>query len=232
MNKIQVIVKTIVVLVILASCSSASEDKRYRDTSVLERPPILVVKKKTVVEAPIVETKEVSEGATQSIDEANPVDNSVIRKRPSQIGLGDAVYMVAQQQANDDIWGTPPSQLIIKQAYDDAWNTLGLALKQSDIEITDHEHDKGRYYVSYDPDPSLFSRKNSNSAIYVLTLVRQGAETKITALLGNAAEQNSASSRTKSRGSTKDNSATQPASGAEDLLKSLYETMRDELKEE
>ena len=39
---------------------------------------------------------------------------------------------------------------MIKQPFDDAWNTLGLALKQSEIEITDREHDKGLYYVSYD----------------------------------------------------------------------------------
>jgi uncharacterized lipoprotein len=194
-----VIIKSLLLAVALVSC--ASEDSRYRDTAMLERPPALAVSKQA--------------------GEPSRTDNSVIPKKRDVTGLGSDVFMTT----------TTPPQLRIKQSFDDAWNTLGLALKQSEIEITDREHDKGLYYVTYDPEKSFFNRKH-NEAIYVLTLEKDGAETKITATLGNAAEQTSSGSRSEHRDLVKDNSATQPADGAEKLLKSLYETIRDDLKEE
>ena len=148
-------------------------------------------------------------------------DNSAIPKKRDEPGLGSDVYLTT----------TIPPQLKIKQPFDDAWHTLGLALKQSKIEITDREHDKGLYYVTYDPDTSFFSRKH-NEAIYVLTVEKDSAETKITAALGSTSEQSSAGSRDKHREFVKDNSATQPADGPEKLLQSLYETIRDDLKAE
>ena len=66
----------------------------------------------------------------------------------------------------------------------------------------------------------------------MLTVRRESVETKITAALGNATEQNSAGNRGKRKATPKDNSASQPSSGPEDLLKLLYETLRDDLKEE
>lgn len=125
---------------------------------------------------------------------------------------------------------TTPSQLIIKQPFDDAWSSLGLALKQSEIEITDREHDKGLYYVSYDSSGSFFSNKQ-NEVIYVLKVESDGAETKVTAALGNAAEQTSSGSRGEDYSSPTD-SASRSDDGAEKLLQSLYETLRDDLKEE
>jgi uncharacterized lipoprotein len=188
----------------LFSCGT-SKDDRYRDTAMLERPPALVVNRQA--------------------GEFPTVDNSRIPKKRSEKGLGEAVYLTT----------TTPPQLKIKQAFDDAWNTLGLALKQGEIEITDREHDKGLYYVSYEPGGSLLGSlfgKKQNQAIYVLTVESDGAETKITAILGNAAEQASSGGRGRHRGSSKDNSASQPNDGAEKLLQSLYETMRDDLKDE
>ncbi len=238
--------KIVVLGAFLAACSSASEDKRFHDTSVLERPPILAVNKKTVEEKPAVNTNDALEEALKNDEMAlledmkteeksSDVDNSKVRKKPDHTGLGDAVYIMEQEvdkKSTEDIWATQPSQLMIKQPYDVAWNTLALALKQSNIEITDHEHNKGLYYVSYDPDPSLFSPKNSNNAVYVLTVKREGAETKVKAALGNAAEQSSVGNHGKSRTPVKDNSASHPASGAEDLLQLLYRTIRDDLEEE
>ena len=166
----------------------------------LERPPALAVSKKA--------------------GEPRITDNSTIPKKRDETGLGSAVSMTT----------TRPPQLKIKQPFDDAWNTLGLALKQSEIEITDREHDKGLYYVSYDSSGSFFSKKQ-NEVIYVLTVENDGAETKITATLGNAAEQTN-SSRGVHRSSSNENSAAQSTDGAEKLLQSLYETIRDDLKEE
>jgi uncharacterized lipoprotein len=238
--------KIVVLGAFLAACSSASEDKRYHDTSVLERPPILAVNKKTVEEKPAVDSKESLEEAMKKdemalledikTEEKSPVvDNSKIPKKRDHTGLDDAVYMVEQgadKKSTEDILATQTSILMIKQPYDVAWKTLTLALKQIDIEITDHEHAKGLFYVSYDPDPPLFSLKNSNNAVYVLTVKREGAETKVKAALGNAAEQSSVGNHGKSRTPVKDNSASHPASGAEDLLQLLYRTIRDDLEEE
>ena len=177
------------------------EDSRYRDTAMLERPPELVPPKKA--------------------GEPDVIDNSSIPKKRYEKGLGSDVYLTT----------TAPPQLKIKQPFDDAWNTLGLALKQSEIDVTDREHDKGLYYVRYDSSGSFFSKKQ-NEAIYVLTVENDGAETKITAALGNAAEQTSSGSHGEHRGLAKDNSATESTDGAEKLLQSLYETIRDDLKEE
>jgi uncharacterized lipoprotein len=196
----QVIVKILLLSLGLVSCGT-SEDSRYRDTAMLERPPALVVTKKT--------------------GEPDLIDNSSIPKKRYENGLGSDVYLTT---------ATPP-QLKIKQPFDDAWNTLGLALKQSEIEVTDREHDKGLYYVSYDSSGSFFSKKQ-NEAIYVLTVESDGPETKITAALGNATEQINSGSRGEHRGLAKDNSAAQSTDGAEKLLQSLYETIRDDLKEE
>lgn len=192
----QVIAKILLLSLGLISCGT-SEDSRYRDTAMLERPPELTV--------------------TKQAGELRINDNSTIPKKRDETGLGATVSMTT----------TKPPQLIIKQPFDDAWNTLGLALKQSDIEITDREHDKGLYYVSYDSSGSFFSKKQ-NEAIYVLTLESDGKETKVTAAFGNAAEQASSGSRTPSS----NNSAAESTDGAEKLLQSLYETIRDDLKEE
>jgi uncharacterized lipoprotein len=196
----QIIVKILCMSLGLISCG-ISEDSRYRDTAMLERPPALVVNKPA--------------------GEPRLADNSTIPKKRDESGLGAAVSITT----------TAPPQLIIKQPFDDAWSSLGLALKQSEIEITDREHDKGLYYVSYDPHSSFFSNKQ-NEAIYVLKVESDGAETKVTAALGNAAEQTSSGSRDEDRGSSTDNSANRSDDGAEKLLRSLYETLRDDLKEE
>jgi uncharacterized lipoprotein len=188
-------------LVTLILVACGGPDSRYRDTQMLEHPPELVVSKHP--------------------GEMQVTDNSKVPKKQYKMGLGEDVSLTTS---------TPP-QLKIKQPLDDAWTTLGLALKQSSIEITDREHDKGLYYVLYDPEKSFFGRKN-NEAVYVITLEDEGVETTITATLGNTAEQSSAGGRGKNRGSSKDNSATQAANGGEKLLQSLYETLRDDLKEE
>jgi len=196
----QVIAKILLLSLGLVACGT-SEDSRYRDTAMLERPPALAVSKKA--------------------GEPAVTDTSSIPKKREEKGLGSDVYLTT----------TTPQQLKIKQPFDDAWDTLRLALKQSEIEVTDREHNKGLYYVSYDPDISFFSKKH-NQAIYVLTVESDGAETKITAAIGNATEQTSSGNRGGHRGLAKDNSATQATDGAEKLLQSLYETIRDELKEE
>jgi uncharacterized lipoprotein len=144
------------------------------------------------------------------------VDDSSIPKKKDRTGLGSDVYQNA------------PTQLTIKQPFDEAWNTLGRALKQSGLKITDHERDKGLYYVTQKTEETtgFFAKASSffgdDTAIYLLTLKSEGEETTVTATLANATEQSSAA---------KEGASQSSAEGAEDLLQQLFKTLRDTLEE-
>ncbi len=191
------IVKSLLLIGFLVSCSTATEVSRYRDTENLERPPIVT--------------------SNSPAKEQRIVDNSSIPKKKDSTGLGSGVYLSA------------PTQLTIKQSFGDAWNTLGRALKQSGLKITDHERDKGLYYVTQDTaDRTSFFAKaiaflSDDPAIYLLTVKQEGEETTVTATIANATEQSS---------EAKDGTSKPSAEGAEDLLQLLFKTLRDDLKEE
>lgn len=149
--------------------------------------------------------------------EQRAVDDSSIPRKKDTTGLGSDVYQNA------------PAQLTIKQPFDDAWNTLSRALKQSGLKITDHERDKGLYYVTQETEETtgFFAKASSffrdDNAIYLLTVKSEGEETTVTAALANATEQSSAA---------KDGAPQSSAEGAEDLLQLLFKTLRDKLEEE
>lgn len=152
--------------------------------------------------------------------EQRVVDTSSIPKKKDNAGLGSDVYQ------------SSPTQLTIKQPFDDAWNTLRRALKQSGIKITDHERDKGLYYVTQVQDKEdstgFFAKATAflsgDPAIYLLTVKQAGAETTVTATVANVTEQSSAAA--------KDGVQEPTAEGAEDLLQLLFKTLRDKLEEE
>jgi len=182
----------------LVSCSSAN-DNRYRNTELLERPPTLAITKKV----------------TNAVECCE--DTSSVPKTKAKKGLGDDVKLISSK----------PMQIKLNQPIETAWNSIGLALKQREIKITDQEREKGFYYVAYRP-ASLFSglfNKLSKESIYLLTLSTEGNETIVLAKQGNATEQNSALTHFASD----DDEA---RSDAEDLLQQLYETLRDDLKDE
>jgi len=149
--------------------------------------------------------------------EQHIVDTSSIPKKKDSAGLGSDVYL------------STPLQLTIKQPFDDAWNILGRALKQAGIKVTDHERDKGFYYVTQDTaDRTSFFAKataflSDDPTIYLLTVKPLGDETTVTASVANATEQSSAANET-----------SQPVSaeGAEDMLQLLFKTLRDKLEQE
>ncbi len=149
--------------------------------------------------------------------EQRVVDTSSIPKKKDNTGLGSDVYQ------------STPLQLTIKQPIDEAWSTLGRALKQSGIKVTDHERDKGLYYVTQDTaDRTGFFAKataflSDDPSIYLLTVKSEGAETTVTATVANATEQSSG---------TGDNTPPPSIEGAEDLMQALFKTLRDTLKEE
>jgi uncharacterized lipoprotein len=164
-----VIAKVLLLIPILVSCGTP-EDKRYRDTAMLERPPVLATKKKP--------------------EEPHIIDNSKITKKRHETGLGPDVYMIE----------STPMLLKIKKPLDDAWRILESALKQSQIKIVDHREDKGLYYVYYrqkslfENAASLFKKKDEDEhdeANYVLTVKADRDETKITANPFDATEQDS-----------------------------------------
>ena len=95
--------------------------------------------------------------------------------------------------------------------------------------MTDHERDKGVYYVTYEHEASGFFEKvgsffssDTDTTIYLLTVKPEGVETTVTANIANATEQSSAA---------KEAAMPPPVKGAEKLLELLFETLRDKLEE-
>jgi len=193
----QTIVKSLLLAAALVSCGGA-EDTRYRNTEMLERPPILPTNRQA--------------------GDADCCDDAVVPKKRYKKGLGDDVYLSK----------SAPLQLKIKQTFENAWLTLGLALKQSEIRITDQERDKGLYYVAYHPGNILgavgsWLKDEQKAAVYVLKVEPDGTETKISAVIASAMEQSSALE--------KDRYDDDAADDAEDLLYNVFETLRDDLED-
>lgn len=215
---------------LLAAC--ASDDARYRDTSGLERPPTLVIEKHEAEEEPAKAEadKPAEEAAAASADEDQ---EDAEPKTPK--GLGDLVSI------ND----APPLVLTIKQSFDVAWNSLKQALIQSGIEVTDLEHDKGKFYVSYDADSyaaehgslieksvALFSGDYAKQG-FLLTLTAEGSATKVTAAPVKDAEYRKRTDHDDEEAAADSDVADkdQPTDGADKLLKALYLTLKEDLRE-
>jgi uncharacterized lipoprotein len=213
---------------LLAAC--ASEDPRYRDTTALEKPPTLVTEKQEAsAEAENAEADKLPEDAATDSDEDQDDEPK------SKKGLGDRVVSISE---------TPQVVLTIQQSYDLSWNSLKQALIQSGIEVTDLEHDKGKYYVSYDADSyvsehgsliekslGLFSDDYAKQA-YVLTVSSEGSSTKVTAAPGKDAELRKRTDHDDEAADDTDAvEAGQPADGADRLLRSIYLTLKNDLRE-
>ena len=126
---------------------------------------------------------------------------------------------------------------MIKETYDLAWETLGQGLKQSHLQVTDREHDKGRYFVTYNPDKrsdeeeegffdkalGYFTDKD-NGERYILTVTAKGAETQVSAVINTEP-------KLSAKSVTKNSTALPPADGADKLLALIYKTMSEPAKE-
>ena len=185
---------SIILCLCLVSCGTG-EQSRYRDTSQLERPPILPIDK--------------------SASQPNETDDSAIPKK-QEPGLGEAVYLTE----------TTPIQLRLKEPYDKAWNTVNQALKLNDIKITDHNRNKGHIYVDYGSSGlfvalrSLFSEapKTTN---YLLVMQEDVEDTSVTASINNSAEANDVPEHP-------EGNSEKPADESEELLRTIYKTIRDD----
>lgn len=178
----------------IAACGSG-DDPRYRSTELLERPPVLPTNK-------------------LAGDVATVSDDAVIPKKRQQKGLGDGVYVTK----------TRPMQIRIKQPFENGWSMLGLALKQSEIKITDQDRSKGLYYVAYQPGNlagmlGTLLNVEQNPDVYLLKVTAEGDETAIVVTPAGAAEQQDGSALSTDR-----------EGDAEDLLYNVFETLRDDLE--
>ena len=148
--------------------------------------------------------------------EQHIVDTSSIPKKKDSSGLGSDVYQSSR------------TQLTLKQPMDQAWNTLGRAFKLADLKVTDHERDKGFYYVTRETEEKkgFFAKATSffgdDQTVYLLTVKPLDDETTVTATVANASEQNSEAG----------DKAPSASEGLEDLMQLLYTTLHDKYEQD
>ena len=224
---------------LLAAC--ASEDTpRYRDTAALEKPPTLVFERQATLDKAEAEKLPEDTASVSAEDSKNAAESSDEDQEDSgpetPKGLGDQVVSISD---------TPPRVLTVRQSFDVAWNSLKQSLVQSRIEVTDLEHDKGKFYVSYDADSFIsehgsFMEKSlgllSNDYAkqgYLLTLTAVGSVTKVTAAPLNEAEYRKRTDHDDEEPATDSDAAAgdKLTDGADQLLRSVYLTLKDDLVE-
>lgn len=157
----KVIVKSLILSLGLVSCGGPTES-RYRDTAMLERPPTLPV-------------------THQSAEQSVLADNKLGQRKSEQEHEGPSVYMT----------NTTPPLLMIRQPLELGWDTLGHALKQDYLKVSDRQQEKGLYFISYSPeiveekDSGFFDKaisvfkKDRQEEHYVLTVTEQHLETQV-----------------------------------------------------
>ena len=160
----KVIVKILLLSLGLVSCGTPTES-RYRDTALLERPPILPVTHQSA-EQPALADHKLGQAKLQQEHEEHEEPN---------------VYMTS----------TTPRLLMIRQPLKLGWDTLGHALKQDYLKVSDSQQEKGLYFISYNPDilaekdNGFFDKALSKLKImhqqeyYVLTVTEQNLETQV-----------------------------------------------------
>jgi uncharacterized lipoprotein len=171
---------------------------RYRDTAMLERPPTLALQ--------------------QNTQNGNSIIDDSIEPKKKRPGLNSSVTLLEEDT----------KRVLIKQPITEAWRTLGMALKQSDIKITDYEKGKYNYYVNYHTQGVLtniiyFLNEEESKTIYLLTLSSQGDDTLIQAQLANRNEQ--ASHNT-------DGVVVKVNDDSDGLVDAIYHLLHDDIKTE
>jgi len=155
------IVKILLFSLGLVSCGGPTES-RYRDTAMLERPPILPV-------------------THQSAEQLALDDSKFGQKKSQQENEEPSYYMTS----------TTPPLLMIRQPFEFGWDTLGHALKQDYVRVTYREQAKGHYFITYSPqvledkDSGFFNKalsvfeKDLQEEYYLLTVTEQHLETQV-----------------------------------------------------
>lgn len=192
--------KSKIYILVLASglvACGGNGNSRYKDTAMLEKPPIL---------------------ALQKTQQNAVIDDSVEPKK--QVGGLDEKVVLLDEN---------PKKLLLKQSITEAWRTVGAALRQSDIKITDYEKSKYSYYVNYKSQgvfKNILSALNEEETktVYLITLVSQDGGTLIQTSLANRNEQRSQN--------TEENVTSNATDDSDGLIESLYHLLRDDVKTE
>ena len=198
----KVIVKILILSLGLASCGT-SKESRYRDTAMLERPPTLPVTHQSAEQPALAEHK-----------------------------LGQTTLQQEHEESNVYMTGTTPPLLMIRQPLKLGWNTLGHALKQDYLKVSDRQQEKGLYFISYNPqilaekDSGFFDKaiamlkKVRQEEYYVLTVTEQHLETQVSISVNQ--QQN-----TTADGSPPVDESSPSTEDADKLLLLIYKSMSD-----
>jgi hypothetical protein len=213
----KVIIKILVLSLGLVSCGTPKES-RYRDTALLERPPTLPVTHQSA-EQPALADHHL--GQTKLQQEHEEHEEHKEHKEPS-------VYMA----------GTTPPLLMIRQPLKLGWNTLGHALKQDYLKVSDRQQEKGLYFISYNPqilaekDSGFFDKaiamlkKVRQEEYYVLTVTEQHLETQVSISV-NQQQNTTADGSSAADGSPPVDQSSPSADDADKLLLLIYKSMSD-----
>jgi uncharacterized lipoprotein len=151
---------------ILISCGT-SEDSRYRDTALLERPPTLVIPKRSEV--------------------PSEVDESSIPKK-QEPGLGEQVYLTTS---------TPPKLIIRKpfdKAWNNLLQAVKQnEIKITDQERNKGHLYVGYDGAGFFDKVAKFIKDGHKTTVYQLFIEENGAETAITASMASKTEQSTSS---------------------------------------
>lgn len=158
--------------------------------------------------------------ALQKTPANSVIDDSVEPKK--QIGgLDEKVVLVDET----------PKKLLLKLPIMEGWRTLGTALRQSDIKVTDYDKAKHLYYVSYKSQGGLnglmgLINKDISEVIYLLTLEPKDGETQISATLASHHEQR------ESANANPDGVSENQNDDSDGLIDHLFHVLRDDVKTE
>jgi uncharacterized lipoprotein len=207
-NNMKVIVKILLLSLGLVSCGTPKES-RYRDTAMLERPPTLPV-------------------THQSAEEPALAEHKLGQTKMQQEHEEPSVYMNS----------TTPPLLMIRQPLKLGWNTLGHALKQDYLKVSDRQQEKGLYFISYNPqilaekDSGFFDKaiamlkKVRQEEYYVLTVTEQHLETQVSISV-NQQQNTTADGSSAADGSPPVDESSPSTEDADKLLLLIYKSMSD-----
>jgi uncharacterized lipoprotein len=205
----KVIVKILLLSLGLVSCGTPKES-RYRDTAMLERPPTLPV-------------------AHQLAEQSALEDRKLGQAKMQQEHEEPSVYMNS----------TTPALLMIKQPLELGWDTLGHALKQDYLKVTDRQQEKGLYFISYNPeilaekDNGFFDKaiavlkKVRQEEYYVLTVTEQHLETQVSISVNQQKITADGYGSSSADGSPPSHGSSPSDEDADKLLLLIYKSMSD-----
>jgi uncharacterized lipoprotein len=154
-----------------------------------------------------------------------------LQKTPANSVIDDSVEPKKQIGGLDEkvvLLDESPKKLVLKQSISEAWRTLGTALRQSDMKVTDYDKAKHLYYVSYKSQGVLKNilsalNEEDTKTVYLVTLSPKDGDTLIQAALANRNEQ---------RSQNADENVSRPTDDSDGLIESLYHLLRDDVKTE